>query len=253
MRRVAGFSEWSGVIALLMVSVASAGAAQQLPATDAAAGAVAEEVVHTPEQFTGVWDYNADESINIATGKPEQSPRSATQRTAAARAGGAGPGGGGGRAGSGGYGGGYGAGGGPSRGSGTGLSPEMLRASRDLVRDLMEIPESLTVAVTPADITFTDDLNRTRTFPTDGSKHRYQLGASQFSARVEWRDSQLRKDIDGDFGFKMSETYLLSPDASRLFVVLRVPTSGRNAIPIGADRVYDRAVPGATPAGGAAR
>jgi hypothetical protein len=57
--------------------------------------------------------------------------------------------------------------------------------------------------VAPETVTIRDDLDRTRIFPTDGSKRRYQLGASPFNARVEWRGSQLRKDIDGDFGFNV--------------------------------------------------
>jgi len=118
-----------------------------------------------------------------------------------------------------------------------------MRASRDLARDLLEVPERLTIAVTPTAITFTDDLDRSRTYPTDGSKHKYRIAASQFDARVVWRDSQLRKDIEGDVGFKMSEVYFLSKDASRLFVILRIPGSRKDAPPVGADRVYDRVEP----------
>jgi hypothetical protein len=111
----------------------------------------------------------------------------------------------------------------------------------------MEIPESLTIAVSPASITIVDDLERKRTYPTDGRKQKYQLGASSFDARVEWKDSQLRKDIDGSFGFKMTETYFLSPDGSRLFVILRVGEVRKNVPPVGANRVYDRVVPPGAP------
>jgi hypothetical protein len=62
---------------------------------------------------------------------------------------------------------------------------------------------------------------------------------------VAWRGSQLRKDIDGEYGFRMSEIYFLSKDAKRLFVILRVAGLRRNQPPIGADRVYDRVEPGA--------
>ncbi|MEO8482636.1 MAG: hypothetical protein ABI634_10530 [Acidobacteriota bacterium] len=189
---------------------------------------------HAPADFAGAWEYNAAESLNAATGKPEQAPRSATQRgrgTASARGGGAA----GGRAGGDG-----GFGGVPGRSSDIGPTPEMLRASRDLMRDLLEIPESLDVTVTPASITFKDDLDRSRSYPTDGSKHSYRLGGSSYDARVVWKNSQLRKDIDGDYGFKMSEVYFLSNDAKRLFVILRVADMRRNAPMVGADRVYDR-------------
>jgi len=188
---------------------------------------------HAPAEFAGLWDYNADESLNAATGKPEQAPRSATQRgrgaPPAARAGGGGRVGGDG-----------GFGGGQNRAPDIGPTPEMLRASRDLMRDLLEIPESLTITVTPDAISLKDDLDRTRTYPTDGSKHSYRLGGSEYDARVVWKNSQLRKDIDGEYGFKMSEVYFLSKDARRLFVILRVAGTRRGAPPIGADRVYDR-------------
>jgi hypothetical protein len=189
---------------------------------------------HAPADFAGVWDYNADESLNAATGKPEQAPRSATQRgRGAATAGRTGAGRSGGD-------GGFGGGQGQGRAPDIGPTPEMLRASRDLMRDLLEIPEQLTLTVTPESITFKDDLERSRTYPTDGSKHSYRLGGSAYDARVVWRNSQLRKDIDGDYGFKMSEVYFLSKDARRLFVILRVADMRKNAPPIGADRVYDR-------------
>lgn len=195
-----------------------------------------DAAVHAPSDFAGVWIYNADESINIATGKPEQAPRSATQRAAARRA--------------------------PSssapsstsaasgarstddrsgRASDLGPSPEMLHAARDLMRDLLEIPESLTIAVSATGVTFVDDLKRERTYPTDGSKHHFRLGGSEFDARAVWRQSQLHKDIDGDFGFKMTEVYFLSADGKRLFVILRVPGLLRNDAPTGANRVYDKA------------
>lgn len=189
---------------------------------------------HAPGDFAGVWDYNADESLNAATGKPEQAPRSATQRGRGGAAGTARTGGGGRSGGDGG------SAGFQGRAPDIGPTPEMLRASRDLMRDLLEIPESLTVTVTPESISFKDDLDRTRTYPTDGSKHSYRLGGSEYDARVVWRNSQLRKDIEGEYGFKMSEIYFLSKDAKRLFVILRVADVRRNAPPIGADRVYDR-------------
>lgn len=208
-----------------------AAAAQETPPAPAAPEVEVSQ--HAPADFAGRWDYNADESLNAATGKPEQAPRSATQRgrgtAPAPRAGAAG-----GRAGGGGFAGGQG------RTSDIGPTPEMLRASRDLMRDLLEIPESLTVKVTSDSIAFTDDLDRTRIYPTDGTKHSYRLGGSEYAARVAWRSSQLRKDIDGEFGFKMSEVYFLSTDAKRLFVIVRVADMRRNAPPIGADRVYDR-------------
>jgi hypothetical protein len=200
---------------------------------------------HDPNEMAGVWDYNADDSINIQTGRPEQSPRSATQRGGL----GAGAGATAGRA------------GGSVRGipgagpeginrtprlggmSGIGPTPAMQREARDLARDLLEIPEALTIAVAPEAVTFTDDLGRERVYVTDGSKQEHQLGASRFTVRTRFDNGQLRKAIEGGFDFKMTETYFLSPDGKRLFVIVRVGEPEKGRTQAGFNRVYDRMDP----------
>lgn len=195
---------------------------------------------HEKSEFVGSWDYNADESINIRTGQPEQRPRSATQRgntpgvLTPARGGrgtgsggpaqpGVGPNGGSG-----------------SRGTGVGPTPEMVRESRDMARDLLEVSEHLTITVGPGSVTITDDLDRTRTYVTDGRRERHQLAASRFDVRTEWSDSQLRQQIEGAFNFKMSQVFFLGPDGRRLFVIIRVGEPGRDTPQAGFNRVYDR-------------
>ena len=116
----------------------------------------------------------------------------------------------------------------------------MMRETQDLARDLLEVPEALTIAITPTAMVITDDLGRTRTYPTDGTKQKYRLGAAEFDARMEFRDSQFLKSIEGIYGFRMTETYFLSPDASRLFVMIRVGQPRQNAPQTGFNRVYDR-------------
>src|SRR5690349_3068004 len=99
-------------------------------------------VSHPPEHFVGLWAYNAAESVNAATGRPEQAPRSATTN----RAGGGGRGAGGGAmppsrpsdGGDGRY-----AGFGNS-GNNVGPTVAMIQENRSLRRDLMEVPEELT-------------------------------------------------------------------------------------------------------------
>jgi hypothetical protein len=248
MRRLRNVSLW-GLGLALIASPSLVSGAPQSPVSSSAP--VVEDSRHAPEEFEGAWDYNAAESVNAATGKPEQAPRSAT-RGGGGRGSGSEGGATAGRArsgspaGAGGTGGGQPGVGGGARvgGEGTlvGPTPEMMRAARDLTRDLMEIPETLTISVSPDAVTFVDDLNRKRTYSTDGRKQKYQLGASSFDARAEWKDGQLRKDIDGGYGFKMSEVYFLSPDGKRLFVILRVGETKKNTPPVGADRVYDRVV-----------
>jgi hypothetical protein len=190
-----------------------------------------ETTAHRPQDFAGVWAYNAGESVDVATGKPEQGPKGAPARSTRTTAPRPAPNDAGADRMS-----------GPDQGRQPefGPSPLALRASRDLMRDLLEVPQSLDLKIAPGAVTMVDDIDRSRTYPTDGSRQRYRLGGSEFNARVQWRDSQLHKDIDAAFGFKMTEVYYLSDDGQRLFVILRVAGAPRNA-PIGANRVYDRA------------
>jgi hypothetical protein len=204
------------------------------------------DVQHSPEQFSGQWVYNAEESVNAATGRPEQAPRSATQRNPAAPLGAGGAGAGAGRV--------------PAPAPygtvGTaaafhrmppgqlGPTVAMLQENRSLTRDLMEVPQALTIKVTPSAVTFVDDLHRERVYATSGERTRYQLGAARFNAATEWAaGAQLQKRIDAADGFRMTETYFLSEDARRLFVIVRVSSTRKNAPVMGVNRVYDRVEP----------
>jgi hypothetical protein len=180
-----------------------------------------------PEQFAGLWDYNSEDSRNIATDRPERgAPGSAPPRPIVPRAA-------------------------PASRDGDDIdraspfapSPQMLRENRDLSRDLLEIAETLMFAVSADAVTITDDLGRARTYPTDNQRQRYRLGASEFNARVRWDEGRLLREIDGMFGFRMTETYFLSPDASRLFLIIRVGEPRRGRPQAGVDRVYDRVNP----------
>jgi hypothetical protein len=115
-------------------------------------------------------------------------------------------------------------------------------AWRALVRDLMEVPEQLLVSVDDEKVVFTDDLERTQSFPADGSKNEYKLSASTFDVRASWSGVQFRKEIEGARGFRMVETYFLSSDATRLFVILRLGDDPPpDDMPVnGVNRVYDR-------------
>ena len=106
----------------------------------------------------------------------------------------------------------------------------------------MEVPESLTIKVAGDVVTFVDDLKRERTYLTTGIKQRYMLGAARFNAAAQWVGSQLLKLIDAADGFRMTETYFLSEDAKRLFVIIRVGSDRKGAPVMGVNRVYDRVV-----------
>jgi hypothetical protein len=231
---------------LLWTGTASLEAQRQREASQEAApaGRDAQGRLHEPASFAGVWDYNPEESINIQTGRPEQSPRSATQR--------GGPGVGGTAAGGSGRRGPLTTGipdasgerrGGPGGTSGIGPTAMMQREMRDLARDLLEVAETLSIAVAPETVTITDDLSRERTYNTDGRKQEHQLGAARFDVRTTWQDGQLRREIEGGFDFKMTETYFLSPDGRRMFVIIRVGEARRDRPQTGFDRVYDRVDP----------
>jgi hypothetical protein len=189
--------------------------------------ATAAEELTGAQHFTGLWAYSAEHSINASTGRPERGGRGApAPRPAITRATPAAPTT-------------------ETRGESSPFapSPQSMRENRDMMRDLLEIAETLEFAVSDGTVTITDDLERLRTFNTDGSRQRTRLGASEFTARVRWDGNRLRRDIEGSFGFRMTETYFLSPDANRLFVILRVGNTVRGRRPVGADRVYDRVSP----------
>ncbi len=198
----------------------------------------AASVVHAPSDFSGLWDYNADQSLNVLTGRPEQRPRSATLRggvpvgplatPARSEEGGRGSRDGRVRLGA---------------ANGIGPTPAMMRESRDLARDLLEVPETLQIDVGDGTITITDDLERSRTYTTDGRKERQQIAASRFDVRTSWVDGQLRQEISGAFDFRLTQTYFLSPDGDRLFVILRVGEPRDDEPQAGYDRVYDRISP----------
>lgn len=233
---------WSGVIVGgLVVSL------QAQSAPGPATGATAPASANRPNDLAGTWTYNPTESINAATGRPERAPRGPAARTPPVNAAqpvplatpGLTPGPMGSMMG---------------ESSGTvpptafgfarpeplGPTVAMIQENRSLTRDLMEIPEVLTISVDPQAVTFTDDLQRARTYPVTGERRKYQLGAARFNAVAQWNGSRLEKKIEAADGFRMTETYFLNETARRLFVLLRVGSSRKGAPVMGVNRVYDR-------------
>jgi len=198
---------------------------------------------NAPGRFNGVWDYNDVESINAGTGRREQTPESATARQAAnanrgagATRGASGPTGG--------------ADGfenvtGIYRGAPS-VTANLIRRAENFIRDLLEIPEALTILVNEDHVVFTDDLARRRTYPTDGRQRDYLISASRYEAKASWEDQQLKRELEGGGGDKIFETYLLSEDGDRLSVIIRVKAPGRAACIAGFNRVYDRVEPTGT-------
>lgn len=216
-----------------------------------------------PAAFVGSWDYNAEESVDAATGRPEQSPAQRRRplggagNTGQGRPTGGGPPGafgpgsaGGANAGDpaapipAGRGGGAadpgpGAGFGGAFGGFTG-SPTTGLERADAIRDLLEVPERLTIAIADDTITFIDDLNRARTYLTDNRKKKYQLGAATYNAKTRWDGPQLKQEVSTSLGLKIQQTFFLSEDAKRLFVVIRIGDLVKGEKQPGVNRVYDR-------------
>jgi hypothetical protein len=237
-------------------------ASPQGPSSAGPAAAATPAATSRPrEDLSGAWKYNVDQSVNAATGKLETA-RAANERRGAAPVGGAarggpmtgmgptasspGPSGGnvpGYPVGAMGAGPGD-PGGGGGGGFGGGIPPSaalnMYQQASDTLRDLKEIAPGLSFDVTSAAVTVTDDLERSLTFPTDGRKQKYMLGAAMFDAKASWEDSKLKLDISGPSGLKVSETMFLSEDGSRLFVIIRVGDPVKGERPNGVNRVYDR-------------
>ncbi|HUF48335.1 MAG TPA: hypothetical protein VMM93_11005 [Vicinamibacterales bacterium] len=206
-------------------SVAGAGARQGLSEPAAATATSA----NAPALFSGYWDYNDIESVNAGTGRREQQPQGAAARAAGPAA--------------------------AARGLGSARDDRppvetavrtpspltyLIQRAENFVRDLLEVPEVLTIRVDPDAVTFTDDLLRARTFPTDGRQRDYQLSASKFGARTSWDGRQLKRELSGGGGFKIFETYFLSDDGQRMYVIIRVKAPQRPGFIAGFNRVYDR-------------
>ena len=111
---------------------------------------------------------------------------------------------------------------------------------RTYVRDLLEVPEVLKIRASAAEVIITDDLARERTYVADGKLQKYQLGAARFEARSSWTPTYFRKEIEGTNGFRMSETYFISEDGRRLFVIIRIGDPKKPETMSGVNRVYDR-------------
>jgi hypothetical protein len=216
------------VVSLLLAVLACAQVQTGPSVTPTESPAAAEATTEARRQLAGTWEYNPDLSVDVATGRSESAPGRNPRR---------GVGGG--------------AGAGQGRNGGAGLGPtsasvvqdgvyRLSLARRDTRRDLLEIAARLSIAVAPAVVKITDDLDRDLLFPQDGSKQSYQLGAALFDARSGWDGNRFNVDIEGPDGLRMTETWFVSEDGARLFVVIRVGDPDKSVRPVGVNRVYDR-------------
>jgi hypothetical protein len=191
--------------------------------------------------LAGTWKYNPDESVNATTGRPETA-RAVNDRRGVGRGGvrGGVPAVGQAANGGTGYGGYQGPVGGGGFGPGSDIGNALYLEQRDAQRDLMEIAPQLKLDVTSDTVTITDDLDRVLTFQTDGKSKRYQLGAALFDAKTSWNGAQLKNEMEGPDGLKITATYFLSDGGNRMFLILRIGQAAKDAPPVGVNRVYDR-------------
>lgn len=120
------------------------------------------------------------------------------------------------------------------------MAAVMAAERRTYIRDLLEVPELLKIRATTEEVVIGDDLGRERTYPTDGRQQRYQLSAARYEASATWSPTYFRKEIKGANNFQMSETYFVSDDGSRLFVIIRIGDPKKPETLAGVNRVYDR-------------
>jgi hypothetical protein len=169
---------------------------------------------------------------------PEKSDDARARMRAVREEGRGGDGRGGGR---GGRWGGRGMGGGPHGGPMAGRqSEEEQAAMQDVIDDLMQPADVLTITQGERDVTIARDDGRTLRLYADGRKAREANGAVERTTR--WDGPRLVSDIKIGDGPKITESWWLSADGKQLqtSIRLQMPRSDREVV---IHRVYDSAPP----------
>ena len=190
------------------------------PAAVSAAGAETDVA-----SIVGAWTLNKDLS--------DPSPARAQGDDQRAR------GGFGGRRGGGGGGGGRrgGSGGGFSGGGGSGVSPEEQRRRIEALRAIMEAPDRLTITRTESLVIITTGEGRTTRLSLDGKKIKDE--STGIERKTKWDGNKLVTEITGAGPGKITETYTVDQEHSRLNVAVQAENSrAPNAGVV--HRVYDR-------------
>jgi hypothetical protein len=157
----------------------------------------------------GAWKLNRDESDDS---------RKRTQDSQGSNGGRGGGYGGGPR-----MGGGWPGGGGYGGRRGGGESDE----ERQKMHELIAPPNTMTLAMTGAEVDLVDDQNRKRAFMTDGRKLQKSKDSNYQEIAAKFEGNRLVTDEKDPRGNKMSRTFELSEDGRQLYETLHM-TSGRN-------------------------
>lgn len=198
----------------LGVAVLAAGVVLGLPSARAAGTAPAGD----GSVLAGRWRLDSERSDDA-----RQKMREAVER----RRGGADRGGpGGGFAGRGGR------GGGPGARSGMGGGDP-----REALRPLFEAPVELAITPTESEIVILEKDGRMRTLHPDGRKYKAEGGAVEVQSG--WDGGKLVVETKTEAGSRITETFEVAPDRSRLTVTLKLDGSRGPAVTV--KRVYDAA------------
>lgn len=178
--------------------------------------------------LSGVWRLDPESSRGPGMGSPEDGGAGRGGR----RGGPGGPGGpmgrgpggggmGGPGGGMGGYGGGGMGGGGRMRGGPEGERPneEEMKHRREMMREIMTPPTTLTITQNADNVVFTFADGRTQKYATDGKKEKHQFDSGTLETKTQWKNGQLVKEIDAGNGMKVTETYVLKTDEGRALEV----------------------------------
>lgn len=153
------------------------------------------------------------------------------------------PGGGPGMGGPGGGRPGPGMGGGPGGpgGEGSRPSPEEMKRIRDLMRELVEAPARLTMALDGEAVAFVDEDGRVRKYVANGKAEKHQLTAGTVQTKTRWDGPSLIIETEAREGLRLKQIYALEPGTGRLVVTTSMEGSRapQDRPPLKA--VYDRA------------
>jgi hypothetical protein len=92
---------------------------------------------------------------------------------------------------------------------------------KSAMRDLLEVAERLSFAVSGQSVTITDDLQRALTFATSGNKEKRQLAATEFNVRTRFSGGALEQQMTVD-ELVMTEIYLPSEDGREMLISINV-------------------------------
>jgi hypothetical protein len=184
-----------------------------------------------PPSIFGAWTLNAE--LSDKPPDPEQGG-GRDGREGRGRFGGPG---GRGRGGGGGVGGGFGGGrgglGGGPRGGG---DPEEMQRRMQAMRDIMSVPDRLTITRTESMVIITTGDGRTVRLAPDNSKVKDE--STGIERRSRWEGDRLISEISGAVGGKVVETYTVEAESQRLVVSVQ-PEGGRGRDLGVRRRVYD--------------